>query len=72
MSVLVLAQGNRGDSGGGRPKAQVYERRKPIREDGFGVEVLAGGRAREKYPARGRVYVEAVEGEEYALRLYNP
>ena len=73
LSVLVLAQNNGDDGGGrGRPKAQVYERRRPIREHGFGVEVLAGGNSREKYPARGRVYVEAVEGEEYALRLYNP
>ncbi len=71
LSVLVLAQGNRGDNGG-RPKAQIYERRRPIREHNFGVEVLAGGSTREKYPARGRVYVEAVEGEEYALQLYNP
>lgn len=46
--------------------------RRPIREPRFGVEVLAGGGAREKYPARGRIYVEAVEGEEYALRLSNP
>jgi hypothetical protein len=33
---------------------------------------LAGGTARDQHPARGRVYVEAVEGEEYALRLSNP
>lgn len=74
LSVLVSAQNNGGDGGGGRgrPEAQVYERRRPIREHGFGVEVLAGDSAREKYPARGRFYVEAVEDEEYALRLYNP
>jgi len=72
LGVIVSAQDNRVDGGGGRPKAQVYERRRPIREYGFGVEVLAGGSTRAKYPARGRVYVEAVEGEEYALRLYNP
>jgi hypothetical protein len=68
--VLVTAQ-----SGGGvRPQQQqgrIIERR-PIHQQSFGVEVLTNGWARAKYPARGRVYVEAVEGEEYALRLTNP
>jgi hypothetical protein len=68
LSVLVLAQGNGGSR---RSGGQIVERR-PVYEQRFGVEVLAGGGAREKYPARGRVYVEAVEGEEYALRLTNP
>jgi len=72
LGVIVSGQGNRGDGVSGRPKAQVDERHRPIREHGFGVEVLAGESARAKYPARGRVYVEAVEGEEYVLRLYNP
>ncbi|HJR08511.1 MAG TPA: hypothetical protein VJ842_14715 [Pyrinomonadaceae bacterium] len=75
LSVLVLAQGNGGDRGGRsnsqRTEGRIVERR-PVYEQRFGVEVLAGGGAREKYPARGRVYVEAVEGEEYALRLTNP
>jgi hypothetical protein len=74
LSVLVSGQqSNKRDGGGsGRPKAEVYERRRPIREPDFGVEVVAGGSTRENYPARGRVYIEAVEGEEYGLRLYNP
>jgi hypothetical protein len=75
LAVLVAAQGGGADHGGGRAVAQrrggrIIEHR-PVQEQ-FGVEVLAGGRARDKYPARGRVYVEAVEGEEYALRLSNP
>lgn len=77
LAVLVAAQGDRADHGGrsgGAARAaagRIIERR-PIREQRFGVEVLAGGGAREKYPARGRVYIEAVEGEEYAVRLSNP
>jgi hypothetical protein len=77
LAVLVAAQGGGADrDDGGRVGAQqttgrIIERR-PVQEERFGVEVLAGGRARDKYPARGRVYVEAVEGEEYALRLSNP
>jgi hypothetical protein len=54
-----------------RTQGRIVEQR-PIYQTRFGVEVLAGGGAREKYPARGRVYIEAVEGEEYAVRLSNP
>ena len=74
LAVLVPAQGGGGGVGGQRaerPAGRIV-RHGPVQEQGFGVDVLAGGWAREKYPARGRVYVEAVEGEEYALRLYNP
>ncbi|MCA1815383.1 MAG: hypothetical protein LC746_03050 [Acidobacteria bacterium] len=44
----------------------------PVRYEPFGVEVVAGGESLEQYPARGRVYVEAVAGEEYELRVHNP
>jgi hypothetical protein len=44
----------------------------PIRDEPFGVEVIAGGDPLEQYPARGHVYVEAVSGEEYELRVHNP
>ena len=39
---------------------------------GFEVEVLVDGRSLEEYAARGRYYVEALEGAEYALRIRNP
>ena len=75
LGVMVFAQEG-GSKGGGRrlPQAdgQGSARRLPP-EQNFNVEVLGGGGgAREKYPARGRIYVEADEGEEYALRLSNP
>ncbi len=38
----------------------------------FGVEVLVAGRPLEVFHARGRRYVEALEGEEYVLRVRNP
>jgi hypothetical protein len=38
----------------------------------FGVEVLVGGRPLDTLHARGRRYVEALEGEEYVLRVRNP
>jgi hypothetical protein len=74
LSVIVPAQSDGSGRVGQterRTPGRIVERR-PIYQTGFGVEVLAGGYAREKYPARGRVYVEAIEGEEYALRLSNP
>jgi hypothetical protein len=39
---------------------------------GFEVEVLVDGRPIEEYRARGRHYVEALEGQEYSLRVRNP
>lgn len=39
---------------------------------GFGLSVLTGDEPRLEYRARGTVYVEAVRGEPYALRITNP
>ena len=38
----------------------------------FDVQVLVDGRALEQYAARGRAYVQAIEGTEYELRVHNP
>ena len=61
--------------GGGVVKPQNSRRqesRRPIRYEPFEVEVLVGGVPLDKYPARGRSYVEALRGEEYAIRVRNP
>jgi hypothetical protein len=39
---------------------------------GFEMTVLVGGRPAAEYRASGKVYVEAIRGKEYALRLTNP
>lgn len=44
----------------------------PVMDDGFEVEVLVDGRASEELRARGRLYIEAREGEEYELLIRNP
>ncbi|MCA1613196.1 MAG: hypothetical protein LC800_03360 [Acidobacteria bacterium] len=56
------------------PAAAAQERRgaRPIRHEPFEVEVLVDGAPLEKYPGRGRLYVEAVRGEEYSIRIRNP
>jgi hypothetical protein len=39
---------------------------------GFGLSVLVDGAPRPEYAGRGAVYVEAVRGRDYALRITNP
>ncbi len=39
---------------------------------GFRMEVLVDGGAVPQYHARGTVYVEALKGRDYAIRLHNP
>jgi len=39
---------------------------------GFGLEVLVDGSARTEYAARGTVYVEALRGRDFSLRITNP
>ena len=58
--------------GVGSENAWQQESRRPIRYEPFEVEVLVGGYPLEKYPARGRLYVEALRGAEYTLRVRNP
>jgi hypothetical protein len=38
----------------------------------FDVQVLMDGRPLDEYAARGRTYIEAIEGREYQLRIRNP
>jgi hypothetical protein len=47
----------------------------PIRRpymQGFNVDVFVNGRPLSEYYARGKTYVEALEGAEYELRITNP
>jgi hypothetical protein len=43
-----------------------------VASGGFDVEILVNGYPLEEYNARGRQYVEALEGEEYEIRIHNP
>ena len=38
----------------------------------FDLEILVGGRSLEEYYARGKSYVEAIQGSEYEVRIRNP
>ena len=39
---------------------------------GFGLSVVVDGAARPEYADRGNLYVEAIRGRDYALRITNP
>ena len=39
---------------------------------GYGVTILVDDVERPEYPARGNTYVEAIRGENYAIRVTNP
>lgn len=70
---VVVGSGMAFSGKAGKPTetSQARERPEVIRSD-FDVQVLVHGRPLEEYAARGRTYVEALEGQEYELRLRNP
>ncbi len=41
-------------------------------QSGFGLNLLVNGAERPEYRGRGSVYVEAVRGSDYAIRITNP
>jgi len=43
-----------------------------VADDHRGVEILVGGAPQRHYAHGGRLYVEALKGREYAIRLHNP
>ncbi|HLL76784.1 MAG TPA: hypothetical protein VK421_16135 [Pyrinomonadaceae bacterium] len=71
-SPALADSGPRGTEGNRPESSWQQESRRPVRYEPFEVEVLVGGVPLEKYPARGRLYVEALRGEEYAIRVRNP
>ncbi|HEV7395239.1 MAG TPA: hypothetical protein VGN86_01910 [Pyrinomonadaceae bacterium] len=58
-------------AGATSPDPQARSQTDIARRD-FDVQVVVDGRPLEEYVARGRTYVEALEGREYELRVHNP
>ena len=70
LTSLVLKQGVQVAQAQNPRDEQVTSwRRQPQR---FEVEILVNGRPLAEYYARGRTYVEALQGAEYELRVRNP
>jgi hypothetical protein len=64
MGAIVMA--------GNEPAHAVQRADHSSRHQGFQVDVLVNGRPLQEYQAKGRVYVEALPGAEYELRVRNP
>jgi hypothetical protein len=71
-SLARIGGAKRAGSGVAAESGWQQESRRPIRYEPFEVEVLVGGVPLDQYPARGRFYVEALRGEEYAISVRNP
>lgn len=50
----------------------VDEKQQTVWDRRFEVQILVGGRPVEEYYARGKSYVEALQGAEYEVRIRNP
>jgi hypothetical protein len=52
--------------------ASVAPGLRALDQQGFTVSVLVDGRAVPEYAGRGRIYIEALKGKEFVIRLSNP
>ncbi len=70
--ICAVCCGLTGVTVSGLAQSEQGRRLPPVWDTGFELDVVAGGARLEELAARGRIYVEAVEGEEYELRVRNP
>jgi hypothetical protein len=70
LGLIVVGASIFSSFNAGASVAQTDRAVQPI--SGFNIEVLVNGRPQYEYQARGRRYVEAIEGAEYEVRLRNP
>jgi hypothetical protein len=56
----------------GQAQDEITRERRPVPDQSFQVDVIVNGLPLAEYYARGRSYVEALEGAEYELRVRNP
>jgi hypothetical protein len=54
-----------------KPQSERIIRKKPVPDPNFELDILVDGRPLRGYSAQGKVFVEALRGKEYALRLRN-
>ncbi|HVG35077.1 MAG TPA: hypothetical protein VM911_18560 [Pyrinomonadaceae bacterium] len=72
MGAAVLVPHARSETNVSLAANSQEPERQIVADEWFDVDVLVGGVPLEEYAARGRRYVEALEGAEYELRIRNP
>jgi hypothetical protein len=74
MSVITLGAYllRGGKSEAAAPVSVNDQERVAVYQESFEVQVLIDGRPAEKYYANGRMYIEALKGAEYEVRIRNP
>lgn len=74
VGAFLLARGRTGSADPKSSSAWIAPEPGPpvVVDQGFEVDILVDGRPLEEYYARGKAYVEAIEGSEYEVRIRNP
>jgi hypothetical protein len=74
VGVFFVARGLTGSADPESSSASIAPEPGPpvVADQGFEVDILVDGRPLEEYYARGKAYVEAIEGSEYEVRIRNP
>jgi hypothetical protein len=74
VGAFLLARGRTGAADPEGSSASIAPEPDPpvVADRGFEVDILVDGRPLEEYYARGKAYVEAIEGSEYEVRIRNP
>jgi hypothetical protein len=73
LGIALACSWRTASASGGQnlPPQDVYPLPRVI-DDSFQVDVLINGRPVTEYAARGRRYIEALDGAEYQVRIHNP
>ena len=74
VGTFLLARGRTGSADSESASASIAREHGPptVADQGFELDILVDGRPLEEYYARGKVYVEAIEGSEYEVSIRNP
>src|SRR5437870_11958587 len=71
VGTFLLARGRTGSADSESASASIAPEHGPptVADQGFELDILVDGRPLEEYDARGKVYVEAIDGSEYEVKI---
>lgn len=72
LGFVSIATTDAATSNSSSPSEPLVQDRRIVADYRFNVDILVNGRPLDEYWARGRSYVQAIDGEEYEVRIYNP